>query len=94
MKEAKIILDKERTLRYTIKSIQRLHKEKGINLLNRKQAEGLTEELDIDKLVLLLWAGLIHEEHDLSSEKVFELVADKSVVELQDVVTGALTGDM
>lgn len=72
-----IKLDKTRNFRYGMKAIDLIEKELKINISN----------LDLDKLTMndtatIMWAGLVHEDKELTPDKIMELIDEHS-----DIVT-------
>jgi len=65
-----IKLDKNRHLHYSFYGIRRLKKEHGINMLEL----GDSSMLDPEIVVGLVWAGLVHEDHDLTMDAVAEMI--------------------
>jgi hypothetical protein len=82
-----ILLDKERHLRYSFKSFklaeQALLKEHGqrvsfLSLLNSYSNEDGTPNLEnvyITDLIILLWAGLVHEDAQLTTDDVGDMLS-------------------
>jgi len=80
-----IELDKSRHLRYTLNSLIALEESCGLSLLKLEGAEKSPRLLRD-----LLWAGLIHEDADLTREAVGGLVGMVELANLWDAVTRAL----
>ena len=80
-----IELDKPRHLRYTLNSLIALEESCGLSLLKLEGAEKSPRLLRD-----LLWAGLIHEDADLTREAVGGLVGMVELANLWDAVTRAL----
>lgn len=64
-KTAKIQLDKERTLAFPLMALIRLQKEHGIKLADLQDEE---KAQDLEVILAIIWAGLIHEDKELSIE--------------------------
>lgn len=62
-----ITLDKERHLAYPVMSLIRLKKEYGIQLSDLQDEE---KAQDLETILAVIWAGLIHEDKDLTLEDV------------------------
>jgi hypothetical protein len=68
-----IKLDKTRNLRYGMRAIDRVEKK-----LKTKISKINTNELSMEELATFIWAGLAHEDKDLTPEKVMDLVDEYS----------------
>lgn len=68
-----IELDKTRNFRYGMKAISIIEKKfkKPVGQINM-------ERLTMEEMAILLWAGLVHEDDKLTSDKVMDLVDDYS----------------
>ncbi len=66
--EVKITLDKERTLKFTLNSLV-YAEENGVEIANMGKAK-----VKLKDLRTLLFAGLMHEDADLTPEKVGEMI--------------------
>jgi len=88
-----IELDKPRRLRYDLYSIKSLQDATGLKL--GELGTYLTEaQDDIEKLAMILWAGLIHEDEKLTVDGVMRLVTwDKLNISL-DKIYEAYTDNM
>lgn len=78
-KTVAITLDKERNLAYPIMSIIRLKNEHGLEL------KDLTDEKkaqDIEVILKVIWAGLIHEDKELTVEDVGYMI---DITELPEI---------
>ena len=81
-----IELDKTRNLRYGMKAISLVEKKlkKPISKINMN-------ELTMDDSAILIWAGLAHEDKNLSPDKIMDLVDDySSLPEVIEAVGTAL----
>lgn len=65
--KAVIQLDKERKLAFPIMSLIRLKKEYGIQLKDLQDEE---KAQDMETILAIIWAGLIHEDKELSFEEL------------------------
>ncbi|MCS0827383.1 gene transfer agent family protein [Cytobacillus firmus] len=79
-----ITLDKERTLRFTLNSLAEIEDKLGVPL--SKMAE---LELGIKTVRTMLWAGLIHEDEDLTEKEVGNMVDFTNLNEVQTKVSEA-----
>lgn len=73
-----ISLDKERTFKYGMKAIDLLEKKfkKPMGMI-----EGLnTGILSMSDYATVMWAGLVHEDRDLTPIKVMELIDEHSTI--------------
>lgn len=89
-RDVEITLDKKRNLRYTINSLCAVEEKAGIGF------ESLILTGQLSALRLLLWAGLRHEDEDLSVEDAGDLIDayldnDNSIEELGEYIEEALT---
>lgn len=71
-----IQLDKVRNFRYGMKAVSLIEKSLGKNV----------SKLDFDNLTMedtatIIWAGLVHEDKELTPEKVMELIDDHSDIQ-------------
>lgn len=80
----KVTLDKERTLRYTLNALAELEDALGVPL---SDMEGL--QLGMKQVRAFLWAGLIHEEKELTIEQVGDLVDFENIKDVNDKITEA-----
>lgn len=67
MKKVDIMLDKPRTLAYPVYSLIKLKKEHGIELKDLQDKE---KAEDLETILAVVWAGLIHEDTDLTMEEL------------------------
>ena len=84
--EIKMNLDKERTLKYRFRSIKLLEEKFGVPFGQLDQVFSDTSKLKVDDIITLIWAGLIHEEKDLTHEQVFDML-DASDYSFMDVIS-------
>ena len=84
--EVKITLDKERTLRFTLNSLAELEDAFGVSLSQLGEVE-----LGIKAVRTMLWAGLIHEDEELTERQVGNMVDFDNLQEVQEKVTTAFS---
>lgn len=82
--EVKIMLDKERTLKFTLNSLV-YAEENGVDLQNL----GKEGSIKLKDLRTLLYAGLMHEDKDLTPEKVGEMIDFNNLEEITEALTKA-----
>ena len=80
---------KVRQLRYEWPSLCRLKREHGISAFDVGK-EQLLGHVDPTKITGLIWAGLIHENEDLTMDEVENLVDITNVMDLMETVGEAL----
>jgi len=83
--EIKIKLDKERTLKYKFRAIKLLEEQFKVPFGQLEKVFSDTEKLTVDQIITLIWAGLIHEEKDLTHDQVFDML-DASDYSFMDVI--------
>lgn len=66
-KTKKIKLDKVRTMKYPVYSLVRLQEEQGVRISDLQDGD---KAQDMRVILSLIWAGLIHEDPDLTVEHV------------------------
>lgn len=74
---ATIKLDRERLLRYTLSSVRRFKEVYGKPLAEvrmRAPESSISEILDPSCLAVVIWAGLIHEDEKLTTDKLERLL--------------------
>lgn len=69
-----IDLDKERNLRYDMRALDQIEKR-----LNTSIAMINFRALKIDEIITILWAGLIHEDKDLTKERILDIMCEKDI---------------
>lgn len=70
---ATIILDKERALRFTLSSVRRFREVYGRTLAEvrvRRDGAAVAEIVDPSCMTVVLWAGLIHQDDKLTTDKL------------------------
>lgn len=80
----KIELDKERHLRYTMNALAEMEDQLGVPLSELKDVK-----MTIKNVRVILWAGLIHEDKEISIEEVGDMVDLGNLEEVQLKVTEA-----
>lgn len=83
-KKVQITLDKERTLAYPIMSLIRLKKEHGIEL---KDLADEAKAQDMEIILAVIWAGLIHEDKELTLEDVGYMIDVTELPEISQKLT-------
>lgn len=71
-----ITLDKTRNLRYGIKALKIIE-----DTLDKPMAEMDLTKLKINDLTVFTYAGLVHEDKELTVEKVLDLIDEFSTIE-------------
>lgn len=85
-----LTLDKPRKLRYTWRSIRRLHNEYGVNILDMKE-ESFTNPDTISKI---LWAGLVWDDPDLTVDALDDLIELRQLATISGKVSEAISTQM
>lgn len=67
IKKIAVHLDKERNLAFPLMSLVRLKKEYGLSLQDLADEQ---KAQDIENIIKVIWAGLIHEDKELTVEDV------------------------
>ncbi len=81
-----IELDKMRNLRYGMKAISLVEKK-----LKKPMTKLDMDSLTMDDSAILIWAGLAHEDPDLSPDKVMDLIDDhSSLTKVMEAVGAAM----
>ncbi len=68
-----VMLDKSRNLRYGMSALSKIE-----DALNVPVAKIDYENMMMKDLAVMAWAGLVHEDKDLTPEKVMDLIDDHS----------------
>lgn len=76
-------LDKMRNFRYGMKAISLIEKKLG-----KPAAKINFEEMTMEEIATVVWAGLVHEDLELSPDKVMELIDDHSDITTVITVAG------
>lgn len=83
--EAKVVLGGvEHTLRYDLNALVELEEKMGIPLSEMGETK-----ISIKNVRSMLWAGLIHENADLTEVEVGSLVDMDNMAEVQEAITGS-----
>jgi uncharacterized protein YlxP (DUF503 family) len=69
-------LDKARNLRFTTRALATIEKKLNIKITKLDQ-----NEIGINEIMVILWAGLQHEDQTLTVEKVMDLIDEYSSYE-------------
>jgi len=77
--EIKIVLDKERVLKFTLNSLIKL-KELGVDVTK------LGEGVELSQIRALLWAGLIHEDKEITEEYIGDYVTMDNLTEISEAI--------
>jgi len=83
--EIKIHLDKDRTLKYKFRAIKLLEEQFKVPFGQLDKVFSDTEKLTVDQIITLIWAGLIHEEKDLTHDQVYQML-ENSDYSFMDVI--------
>lgn len=82
--EVKVVLDKERTLKFTLNSLV-FAEEAGIDIANM----GKNQQIKLKDLRTLLYAGLMHEDAELTPEHVGEMIEISKIGEISEALNEA-----
>lgn len=80
-----IMLDKERTLKFTLNSLIKFEQITG------KSMSELGDKQSLEIVLALIYVGLIHEDKDLTLEAVGDLITLDKLDEINVAITQALT---
>jgi hypothetical protein len=80
----KVNLDKERNLRYTMNALAEIEDQLGVPL-----SEMAELKMTIKNVRVILWAGLIHEDEELTQREVGNMVDLENMQEVQEKVAEA-----
>jgi hypothetical protein len=86
--EVKIMLDKERTIKFTLNTLIEVE-----DALGHPLAE-LGDKISIRAMRTLLTAGLRHEDKELTEEYVGELITMDNMKEVQEALAKAMGGSV
>ncbi len=84
MEATKIQLDRERTLNFNLNALRKIEKETG------KKISELADGFGLDEMQTVLWAGLVHEDPELTFERVGEIVDIQSLGKVGDAIAEAV----
>lgn len=88
-----IQLDKSRNFRYGMKALSLIEKKFKTNI-----AKIDMDNLTIEETATMIWAGLVHEDRDLTVEKVMDIIDEHSTIgkvlaEMGKAMSDAFGGD-
>lgn len=83
-KEVTVTLDKKRTIRFTLNALAEIEDALGVPLSQMSEVE-----LGIKTVRTMLWAGLIHEDEELTERQVGNMVDFSNLEEVQKKVSEA-----
>lgn len=83
------MLDKQRTLKYPIMSLIRLKNEYGIELKDLADEE---KAQDMEVILAVIWAGLIHEDRELTVEELGYMLDITELPEISKKLTEIFKG--
>jgi hypothetical protein len=91
-------LDKVRHIKYTFAGMRIILKkygslQKALNVLSEMESSDITEE-GLDALSTLIYAGLIHEDEELTQKKVENIIDFRNITKLTEALTKALSGSL
>lgn len=91
-------LDKVRHIKYTLGGMRIILKkygslQKALNVLSEMGDSDLTEE-GLDVLSTLIYAGLIHEDEELTQKKVENVIDFRNITKLTEALTEALSSSL
>ena len=81
-----IMLDKERHLLLTLGGMLAFKKETGKDLFDANVTKALEKKIDMEDVVVLVWACLIHEDREITVEDVSYLIHIGNVNEVVEVL--------
>lgn len=81
-----IKLDKKRTLRFTLNALAEMEDKMGVPLSKMSEVE-----MGIKTVRTMLWAGLIHEDEDLTEREVGNMVDFENLEYIQTKVAEAFS---
>lgn len=84
-----VFLDKERTLAYPIFALIRLKREQGVEL---KDLQDDDKSQDLEVILSVIWAGLIHEDKDLTVEQVGYMVDLSDIPDISEKMGRIFSG--
>lgn len=83
-----IKLDKKRKLQYDLNALAEIEDKLGVNIY-----EMHTIKVGMKNIRTILWAGLIHEDEELTEEQVGSFVNITNIAEVQAKVSEAFSGE-
>ena len=84
--EVSIMLDKKRTIRFTLNALAEIEDTLGVPLSKLSEVE-----LGVKTVRTMLWAGLLHEDETLTERQVGNWVDFENLEEVQTKVTEAFS---
>ena len=84
--EVSIMLDKKRTIRFTLNALAEIEDALGVPLSKLSEVE-----LGVKTVRTMLWAGLLHEDESLTERQVGNWVDFDNLEEVQTKVTEAFS---
>ena len=84
--EVSIMLDKKRTIRFTLNALAEIEDALGVPLSKLSEVE-----LGVKTVRTMLWAGLLHEDDELTEKQVGNWVDFENLEEVQTKVTEAFS---
>lgn len=84
--EVSIMLDKKRTIRFTLNALAEIEDALGVPLSKLSEVE-----LGVKTVRTMLWAGLLHEDETLTERQVGNWVDFENLEEVQTKVTEAFS---
>lgn len=89
-KAVKVTLDRERTLKFTLNSFAELEEKYGT--VNEAMAK--LEAGSMKASIFMIWAGLVHEDPELTPKQVGDMIEVHLLPELMESITAAMGQDM
>lgn len=83
-----ITLDRKRNLRYPMRAMEAIERETGKNLM--ADIEAFFENLSATEWVTVVWAGLLHEDQEVSREVVLDHVELDDMPDISSKVLRAM----
>lgn len=81
-------LDRPRYLRITLGALKRIEELSGIGIEQQEELQQWSQTLD--GVVGMLWAGLVHEDPDLTVEDVYEIVDISNFAQIRAAIDQAV----
>lgn len=85
-KSVSVHLDKPRTLRYTMRAMEKIEEETGKSVTDEAFLQGISAT----DLITVVWAGLIHEDRDVERDVVLDHVDVHSIEDVAEKVRAAM----
>ncbi len=90
--EKKEVVFEERHFLLDLNAIEAFEETTGINLMEKSSLD--TQKMSIKELKALVWAGLLHEDSDLTIRQVGSMVHTGNMLELTSAITEAMSNSM